>query len=142
MNMPENLNCSYTDACFRIWGRHLDARDVTARLGIIPSTSFQRGDPGGPNGPWRRGHWSITTREEGLSCDSQLHIEWLLDRLDPVREELLAIISEPGIQADIRCYWESVTGHDGPGFSSSFFRRFAAFNLGLGITLFNSSEEI
>src|SRR6476646_2222486 len=107
-SMPENQNCSYTYATFRIWGDNLDARAVTARLGIIPSLSFQRGDPGGPNGIWRRGYWAITTGRDRFneetpadtgqspeasisSTDLQVHIEWLLDRLDPMREELLAI---------------------------------------------------
>jgi hypothetical protein len=141
--MPENANTSRTWATFRVWGRTLNPNDISRRLELVPSEAFKAGDPrgsSGNNGAWRHGYWSLSSRDQLSSSDLQLHIEWLLDQLEPAREEIKTLILSSELQADIFCFWESATGHGGPVFSPAFLRYFASFELALGIDVYFAGE--
>ncbi len=80
-----------TYATFRLMGRTLDHEDVTRRLGIAPSHAHNAGDPRRPRFPrasetmrWRDGHWALSSRGQVDSTDLEAHIQWILDRLEPV----------------------------------------------------------
>src|SRR4051812_35211633 len=112
--MVDNPNCRQTWATLRIWGKDLDAQDISAQLQISASYGHRRGDPRGVKGAWPHGIWTLTSEEQVASTDLQYHIEWLLERLEPARDVLHTLLADPGYQADVFCFWESATGHGGP----------------------------
>ena len=125
----------------RIWGKDLDPQEISARLGVPASYGHRRGDPRNGKGRWPEGIWTLTSEEQVGSTDLQQHIEWLLDRLEPVRDSLQALLAGPAYHADVFCFWESATGHGGPAFSAAFLRRFAVWNLDLGLDVYFAEPD-
>jgi len=138
--MSENPNAAGTWATLRIVGKDLEPADITARLGITPSESFRRGDIRSQKGVWRHGFWSLTSEDQVFSTDLALHIAWLLDKLEPVQLQLQALREDPGIGADVFCFWASDTGSGGIEFSPTLLGRLAALNLVLGLDIYMSNE--
>ena len=134
--MPENANASRTFATFQLWGKELEPDKVTKALGLTPFKSFKRGDQRTETKKWPHGYWGITSENEVSSTDLALHIEWLLDRLEPAGSQLKMIMAEPSVKSDISCFWESRTGHGGPSFGPKLLGRIAALNLELGLDIY------
>src|SRR5690349_13579475 len=103
--MRENPNASRTWASFRIWGMERAPDEVSTCLNIIPSELHRIGDPHGKNKTWKHNSWHLTSEDQISSANLEVHISWLLDQLEPARAELLALLAEPNVQADIFCYW-------------------------------------
>jgi hypothetical protein len=137
--MPENTNANRTFATLRIWSKKLEPDKVTQALHLTPSKAFKRGDRRTEAKEWPHGYWEITSENQIISTDLALHIEWLLDQLEPVRPQLAAIMAEESVKADIFCFWESRTGHGGPSFSPQLLGRIAALGLELGIDIYFAS---
>jgi hypothetical protein len=136
--MQENSDADRTWATFRMWGGGLEPHEVSTRLNIDPSRAHRRGDRRGKNKVWANNHWELTSQDQVSSSDLEVHINWLLDQLEPGQTELLMLLAEPDVQADIFCYWESATGQGGPGFSPSVMRRLVEFNLKLNLDIYFS----
>ena len=137
--MSENANANRTFATFRLWGKELEPGQVTEMLSLTPSKAFKRGDQRTETKRWPHGYWGITSENQVLSTDLALHIEWLIDRLEPVQSQLGRIMAEEGVKADIFCFWESRTGHGGPSFGPKLLKRIAALNLELGLDIYFDS---
>src|SRR5580765_7348782 len=101
--MTAHTSVTRTWATLRIGGRHLDPDSVTTRLGITPSYSHKAGDRHGEQGRmiWKQGLWDLTSEGEVESTDLGLHIEWLLDRIEPMHKQLDEITQQPNVKADI-----------------------------------------
>lgn len=136
--MRENENVSRTFATFRLWARDLNPDDITQRFRLSPTWAFRRGDKRGQADLWPHGYWEISSQGEVNSTNVALHIEWLLERIEPVREALESMRAE-GVQANIVCFWESLTGHGGPIFSPHLMARLAALNLELALDIYFAS---
>lgn len=137
--MSENANASRTFATFRLWGKDLEPSRVTEMLNLAPSKAFKRGDRRTETNEWPHGYWGITSENQVLSTDLALHIEWLIDRLEPVQSQLAQIMAAEGVQADIFCFWESRTGHGGLIFGPKLLAGMAALNLQLGLDIYFDS---
>lgn len=127
-----------TWATFRIWAKSLDPEDVTLRLGIMPSDSFKAGDRRGKDGRniWKHGRWSLTSQENVVSTELEAHIEWIFERIEPAREQLSELMQQPGVKADLFCFWESESINAGFAFSPTIMGRAAALNLTIGIDIY------
>lgn len=136
--MPENPNTNRTHATLRLWGKHLDPDDVTRRLRCVPSEYHRLGDRRGKSGTWSHGYWALYSEHQVRSTDLALHLEWLLDHIEPVQSQLAALMAED-IHADFFCFWESLTGHGGPNFSPALLRRLGAVGLELGLDIYFAS---
>lgn len=135
--MIDNPNASRAFATLRMIGKDLDPDEVTERLGLNPTNSHKQGDVRG-HGTWPQGYWEITSQARVVSTDLALHIEWLLDQIEPVREEFISLISS-GIRADMFCFWESQTGNGGPSFKPKLMARLANLDLELGLDIYFAS---
>jgi hypothetical protein len=133
--MPENPNAYHTFATFRIWGPHLDVDAATQRLGIAPSEFHRIGAARGRTGVWRHSYWGLCSEAHLRSTDLSLHLAWLLDRIAPVQPQIAQLIAA-GNQADLFCFWESLTGYGGPVFPPPLLRRLADLQLPLGLDLY------
>jgi hypothetical protein len=136
--MSNNPNISRTFATFRVCGKHLYPEEVTRRLRIDPSESHNPGDKRGKSGIWPHGYWAIESGLHVQSTNLSLHIEWLLNRIEPVQVEVLSLVDE-GFSVDIFCFLESLTGHGGPTFSPTLLRRVANLNVELSLDMYFAS---
>ena len=73
------------------------------------------------------------------STDLALHIEWLLDQVEPAKSQLMRLMDED-VQADIFCFWESRADSNGIAggmiFSPTLLGRLAALKLQLGLDIY------
>jgi hypothetical protein len=137
--MPNNPNCALTWAGIRFLGREFDARMVTDLLAIQPTEAFSYGDPY-RGGVRHRSFWGLSSRDQLESTDLQEHLIWLLDRLEPAREEIQKLRAQGNMRADFYCVWMSATGEGGPIFSSGVLSRVALFGINLGISFTDLSD--
>lgn len=133
----DNPNANRVYATFRIWGQDLDPDQITRIFGVIPSISFKKGDTRKAANKWRHGYWEINTSDKVQGTDLSIHIEWLLERIEPVRREIELLIRQD-YDADIFCFWESLTGHGGPTFEPDLLARLGTLGLRLGLDIYFS----
>lgn len=136
--MSNNPNIHRTFATFRIWGTYLNPEDITRRLDIGPSESHNLGDKRGRSGTWSHGYWAIESENHVQSTNLSLHIEWLLNKIEPAQLEVISLINE-GFFADIFCFLESSTGHGGPVFNPTLLHRIANLNVELSLDIYFAS---
>ncbi|MCC6192133.1 MAG: DUF4279 domain-containing protein [Anaerolineales bacterium] len=133
--MAVNQNVSRTFATFRLIGKDVDPDAASNMLGLTPSRAFRKGDPRGESKTWPHGLWTITSQHAVDSTDLARHIEWLLDQLEPVRDQLESL-RDGDVKADIDCFFESLTGHGGPTFGPQLLARIASLDLELGLDIY------
>jgi len=109
-NSPMKVNAS-----FGIRADDLRPNEITERLGIQPSHSFARGDTyvghldrttmGTRTRPF--GVWQV--RSEGVVKSDVLqdHVDYLVGVIEPKREEIDALLSDPALYVDVRLWVES-----------------------------------
>ena len=117
--VDDYATCAATYATFRLYHLELDPTVVTARLRIQPSHVQRRGDIRSKNAPPARvGGWFLSSENAIDSRDVRRHLDWILDQLLPVSDELAALRAA-GYDADVSCYWVSASGHGGPSINPS-----------------------
>ena len=89
---------------------------------------------------WKEGLWSVTSKFDVVSTDAETHLAWLLDRLEPHRDELHAYIESHQAVTDITSFWESATGNGGPMFSPEILARLASFGFPYGLDIYFLDE--
>jgi hypothetical protein len=125
-------------ATFILRGNGLDPYDVSSSLGIIPSKSFKRGDWRTETEKWTRNLWSLTSQNVVQSDNLSVHIEWLLDQLEPVNNKLIEILERNGIESEISCFWIFPTEHEEFELSSQLMKRIASLGVKLSFDMYSS----
>ncbi len=124
--------CTRTDAVLRIYGHDLNPSEITQRLGLTPTSSQRRGDPlrhGRKRAPI--GGWFLSSDRLVTSLDTRRHLDWLLDRIEPVAHVLAELRAE-GYRLEIQCWWESAGATGGPVLNPTHLVRLAALGLPIG----------
>jgi hypothetical protein len=123
---------------FFIKGEDIDPDEISNRVGIIPAYKYKSGDLHGKNNQMVRkiGLWSITSSGMVNSSDLQLHIEWLLDILEPVKNQLNSIISKPDVYAEISCIFNLFSIEWDSRLEPSLLDRIAALNIKFRISIY------
>ncbi len=119
--------CLRTYATLRIYPGELHPEQVTQRLGVQPSKSWQRDDSGKPGAKAMHG-WFLSTHGKLSSRDTRRHLDQLLEPLLGVREAVLALQAE-GARMDIMCFWHSAGQQGGPALSPKQLSALAALNI-------------
>ncbi len=133
--MPDNTYLRRVWATLRLGGENLDPDEVTERLGITPTYAHRRGQVHNKRGDvWREGQWSLTSENQHVPCDLEDHIAWVLDRIEPVREQFLEICIGD-VSADMFCFLECY-GMGGPQLSPTLMKRMARLDLPLGLDIY------
>jgi hypothetical protein len=113
----EYATCAGTYATLRIYPERLDPVEVTARLGISPSSWQRRGEIRNPGSkrqvPASIHGWFLTSEGVVESRDIRRHLDWLIAQVGPKAGVLSALQSE-GCRTDVSCNWLSRSGHGGP----------------------------
>lgn len=90
----------------------LDPLDITKAIRLPADLQYRRGEPNikrQKNGsvreysPFRMGHWSMSSQGWVESTKLEIHLIWLLDQLEPVANQVLALEVE-GLAVDFFCF--------------------------------------
>jgi hypothetical protein len=123
--------CSSTYATLRIFSGDLSPDKVTTTLGITPTRVQSVTRSGNP-----LSGWFLSTEGVVQSRDLRRHLDWLLDRLLPVRTKLSDLQTQQGVSMDVFCYWRSAHGQGGPTLNPKQMRNLADLNLEIGMDIY------
>jgi hypothetical protein len=137
----EYPTCERTYATLRIYPESLDPSEVTARLGIEPTAWQRRGETRRPGSrPAKLNGWFLTSERAVDSRDVRKHLDWLLGRVGPRADALLALQAN-GCRMDVSCLWVSASGHGGPSVLPAQMRELARLNLELWFDVYLGSGQ-
>lgn len=132
----ENPNCGETYAMFALAGKSLSPEQITSRLGL-ESTLAQA--PGNPI-PFKSklvteadGIWAISSQEQLTTTALDRHLVFLLELLEPVSEEIIAMTASGSLFAYFHCYWLPIGFLGGPVLRPETLRRIERINAYLEI---------
>ncbi|MGO9201691.1 MAG: DUF4279 domain-containing protein [Limisphaerales bacterium] len=104
-----------TYAFLRLEHDTADPQEVTAMLGVTPTSSVRRGGfpacGAGEPVPWNV--WLLSSEHSVVSRDCLAHIQWLLASIGPRGPEL-GRLRERGYRMRIHCVWAGRPGYGGP----------------------------
>jgi hypothetical protein len=121
--LDENPDCARAYASFRISLAALSGDEVTAALGISPTTVSDMA-------------WGLSSRHAVSSTSLERHLSHLLDAIEPVAPALEDLRARSSAEAGFFCYWLSARGHGGPELSSSALARIARLDAPLAIDFY------
>ncbi len=133
--------CERTYATFRVYPDRLDPEEVTVRLGIEPSNWQKRGEAGKPGSrPAKLHGWFLSSDGVVESRDVRRHLDWLLTRIVPKRDAILALQAD-GCSMDVSCFWVSRFGHGGPSVLPAQMGELARLRLELWFDVYLGGSE-
>ena len=142
----EYATCARTYATLCVYPpAEVDPAEVTARLGLEPTSSQRRGElrpPPSRRAPpraWSCSAWFLTSDGAIESRDGRCHVDWLLDRVGH-RALTLAELRTVGCETLLSCYWVSASGHGGPMLSPEQLGRLAECGLEVWFDVYFTSR--
>ena len=120
-------SCSRTYSTLRIYPKDLHPDVVTNKLKIKPTRIIELGTIVAKGRRAVNG-WFLSTKGKLKSKDTRRHIDWILDRVENVSNEINEL-QKDGFSMDISCYWGSAWGNGGPAISPEQMARLAKLNL-------------
>jgi hypothetical protein len=85
------------------------------------------------------GYWSLTSEGQPIPTDLEDHISWVLDQIEPAREQFVALRTGD-VRADIFCFLDCYGG-GGPELSPVLLGRLASLSLPLGLDIYFADRE-
>ncbi|MEW5959070.1 MAG: DUF4279 domain-containing protein [Chloroflexota bacterium] len=143
----EYATCEFTYAKLRVYPGKLDPMSVTQYLGITPTSTMTEGEhivnSLGRERIVPQNGWFLSSEGQVSSKDVRRHLDWLLDRLEPISERLKGLQEQPEVKMYIVCIWWSAYGQGGPTLWPEQMKRMAEMNLecGFDIYFFGDEEE-
>jgi hypothetical protein len=89
-----------------------------------------------------QGCWVLCTENQVKSGNMDVHLEWLLNRLMPAKDQILTLQKVPGLSMRVRCVWGSKECDTGADFTVEEIKKWAELNLGFSFELYSDSDEI
>jgi hypothetical protein len=130
-------------ASFRLRGDDLDPDEITELTGLTPEVAHRKGELRSATGrkdlpPWRSGLWSIDSSRDLPVEGNQLedHVTWLLDRIEPSREQLRRLCAERRLKADFYCGYFMHQSNSGTELSVRTLERIASLGASFGIDIY------
>jgi hypothetical protein len=110
--------CERTDVALLIYPVVIKPAEISERLGVAPTRLSVKGvDEATPSGkvrPAPKSLWVLSSEKEVDSLDVRRHLDWLIERLMPARQQLLELQLVPGTRMNVNCIWWSAHGTGGP----------------------------
>jgi Domain of unknown function (DUF4279) len=125
--------CNRTYVTLRLYSDSLSPQEITNYLGIEPSEIIEKGI--GKHKSIIHNAWFLTSEDIVNSKDSRRHIDYLADKLLPIRERL-EILASQGAEIDISCFWLSESGQGGPTFSPQQLSKLAELGIELWFDIY------
>lgn len=110
--------CARTCATIRIYPFFQSANEISKTLGLVPTRFQDKGEQvDSPRGRVREikgTGWFLSSEGHVDSLDLRSHLNWILERLLPRKEQLKELQSSERMKMSLVCIWWSVSGHGGP----------------------------
>jgi hypothetical protein len=87
-------------------------------------------------------YWVLSTRNMTESEDMVVHLGCLLDRLMPLKDEIISLQKLPDVSMRIRCIWGSKKADTGVYFLTEHIKKWAELNMDFTFELYSDSDEI
>jgi hypothetical protein len=129
---------------FRLMGDMLVPDMITREFGLVPTFSCRKGEEYlSRAGQLRRptGIWAIGSECSVLSTSLEVHIQYLLERLEPRSDVIDRVRMECALDGDLHCVWVSATGHGGPVLSPALLGRIAQLSLVLDFDYYGPYDD-
>lgn len=129
--------CFRTYVTLRIYCDNLLPDELTEYLGIQPTKTQTKGQKANLNSSEliKQNGWFLTTKDILKSKDSRRHIDYLADKLLPIKNKLNSLILE-GTKVDISCFWQSESGQGGPTFSQQQLSKLAELGIEIWLDIY------
>ncbi|NWK57779.1 DUF4279 domain-containing protein [Verrucomicrobiaceae bacterium N1E253] len=118
--------CSETYSTLCIYHNEKLPSDVTARLGIEPDREILKEEA--PTRHTKSNGWFFGTKGKLQSRDSRRHIDWIVDRLEAKKDDVLCMTNE-GYDISIFSLWVSESANGGPKLSPYQMHRLSELNI-------------
>ncbi len=134
--------CAYTHAWLRVMGPEVDPDEVTAIMGVQPTSVQRRGDtvPSKPEKTLSRGGWWISTEGILESKDARHHLDWILEKVLG-KQDALTELQGRGYLVDVCVRWDSRWGHGGPTIGPKQMRALADLGIDLWFDVYVGDLE-
>jgi hypothetical protein len=110
--------CSECYAQLLIYPGAMHPDDVSKLLGLEPTQKNIAGtvvtNSRGKTREIKLSGWFLSSEQYVQSKDLREHIDWLLEKIKPLKKELIKLQNIDGITLGIDCVWRSAVGHGGP----------------------------
>lgn len=129
---PEYSTCEFTFAELRIYGHDLDPEEITATLGLQPTTSQKRGELKTGRFSTRTtpiGGWFLSSEGVIHSKDVRDHLAWLLRLIAPKSDQLRLLQDRDDTRMSVDCIWWSAHATGGPALWPEQMRVLSELNL-------------
>lgn len=137
--------CERTLAELLIYPGDLEPRWITRRLGVEPTVTAIKGElktnSMGRTRVVPKNRWQLSSEGKISSLDLRRHLDWLLDKVEPGRDGLLALQRAPGMRMGVNCIWWSAHAQGGPTLWPVQMRRLADLNLECGFDISFYGED-
>lgn len=134
MSEIEPTSVVFASLVFR--GKDLVPQELTDTIGHNPTKSFKRGDIRKNTKKWPHGYWELTSKETVQSPDLAMHLEWLVDQIELSKTDIIRIVTQGGVDAEISCLWILPTSHESLSLSSDLQIRIASLGLKINIDIY------
>lgn len=132
-------SCERTYAELRIYTGAMEPHLVTNRLGIAPTSTQVKGESKANSlGRVREVNlngWFLSSDGKSSSMDVRRHLDWLLDKIEPVGQRILDLQEVAGVTMVVNCVWWSASGQGGPTLWPEQMQQLAGLNLECGFEI-------
>ena len=119
----------------RLTGDELNVEEITAKLGIEPSTSRKKGDPSRFGEQLKTNVW-VWRYPVDSDVSFEIQINDLLEDIESKKHILKELISSPGVTGELFLGHGSVIGEEVEFLSPEILRRIAEFGLTVDLDLY------
>ena len=133
------MTCLETYSTLRIFSDSMHPSEISQRLGINGVEELPR-DLSSQYRPRREtNYWGWCTRPAVESNDGIVHLKFIINSLEPVKNKLRAL-QDAGCKTDIVVYWVSL-GQGGPELSIEIMRGLSALQLPIWWDVYFGNES-
>lgn len=123
--------------------KDLDPAKISETLGMKPELSFKRGEVRKDGKRiWSHGAWHVSSSDNINSKDLIVHINWMIDQLNPVKEELAGIVSQKEMNSLISCFWIMPQGPNQLQFSPEMLYALSEFGINVEFYFYPPEKNV
>lgn len=143
--LRENPNCKETDVTFGIVGELLNPEEIESKIKIKADFSYAKNQVyylgNKPRVNKRQGIWQISTEDKLITTSVEKHFLYLLDRLEPVKEEIIEITEKYSLITYFNCSYTFTLIPGGPTLSQKTVKKIASLKAYLSFYLQEYEED-
>lgn len=136
--LEKSPNCAEMYVDFGLVGDLENPDEITSILKLEPVRAFAKGQIMYPRGRKRKeGIWAISSKGQLATTSMEQHLLFLLERLEPVKSEVIEIASRLSVTVFFNCSWTFTDVPGGPIITSGTLKRMA--DLGAHLSFYTKS---